>query len=125
MVTPELIRAYADASGDFNPVHVDPEFAARAYFGGIVAHGMLLLAFVNEMLSEAFDRSWLTGGKLRVRLTAPAYAGDEVSTYGSAKPGVPTSGGLLVTCRVGIKNQRGRELLLGVASVTMAAKGNP
>lgn len=121
-ITPALIRAYAQASGDLNPLHLDPEFAARTHFGGIVAHGMLLLAFIDEMLSEAFEESWLAGGKLRVTLKAPAYVGDELSTFGSATPGIPVGRRLLVTCRVGIKSQRGQELLSGVASVRVPAK---
>ena len=45
-VAQENISLYAHASGDHNPIHLDEEFAARSQFGRIVAHGMLVLAYV-------------------------------------------------------------------------------
>ena len=55
-VTPELTRThfvrYAGASGDFNPLHTDPKFGELAGTGGIIAHGMLIMGFVGQMLSD-------------------------------------------------------------------------
>lgn len=42
-VTQAGIDAYAELSGDFNPLHVDPEAAAASEFGGIIAHGPIAL----------------------------------------------------------------------------------
>ena len=50
-VTEERIRAYAEASGDHNPVHLDHEYAKTTQFGGIIAHGMLSMAFVSELMA--------------------------------------------------------------------------
>ena len=44
----EQIRRYSQASGDFNPVHLDEDFAASSSFGRIVAHGMMTLAFYRR-----------------------------------------------------------------------------
>jgi 3-hydroxybutyryl-CoA dehydratase len=41
MVTDELIRQFAEISGDFNPIHLDEEFAKKTRFGRRIAHGML------------------------------------------------------------------------------------
>ena len=51
------IRRYANASGDFNPVHLDEQFAANSSFGRIVAHGMMTLAFISEMMTAHFRRA--------------------------------------------------------------------
>ncbi|MDP6102673.1 MAG: MaoC/PaaZ C-terminal domain-containing protein, partial [Dehalococcoidia bacterium] len=59
VVTQEYINAYAEASGDHNPLHLDQKFAADTHFGQIVAHGMLVLAYVSEMMAQAFGRHWL------------------------------------------------------------------
>ena len=47
----QLVR-YAGASGDFNPLHTDPKFGELAGTGGIIAHGMLIMGFVGQMLSD-------------------------------------------------------------------------
>src|SRR6266567_9400202 len=46
----QLVR-YAGASGDFNPLHTDPKVGETLGFGGIIAHGMLIMGFVGQMLS--------------------------------------------------------------------------
>ncbi|SDM82754.1 MaoC/PaaZ C-terminal domain-containing protein [Maricaulis salignorans] len=44
--------AFAHVSGDNNPIHVDPEFAARTRFGQTVAHGALLCAVLRGLVEE-------------------------------------------------------------------------
>ena len=73
------IAAYADASGDHNPIHVDPEFARATPFGGTIAHGMLVLALIGEMMRGAFGEAWSTTGRLKVRFKAPTRPGESVT----------------------------------------------
>jgi acyl dehydratase len=78
----ETIRAYARASGDTNPIHLDDD-AARAYgLGGVVAHGMLSLALVAALAEEwaAADGRDLTA--LSGRFVAPVAAGERVQAVG-------------------------------------------
>jgi len=56
-ITQEKINLYAEASGDFNPIHIDESFAAKTPLGGTIAHGMLNLAYVSEMMTSAFGRA--------------------------------------------------------------------
>jgi 3-hydroxybutyryl-CoA dehydratase len=80
----EQLHAYADASGDHNPIHVDPEFAAGTPFGGTIAHGMLVLSLIGEMMHAAFGADWVTSGGLKVRFKAPARPGDVVRAIAEA-----------------------------------------
>jgi 3-hydroxybutyryl-CoA dehydratase len=82
-VTQERIGAYADASGDHNPIHVDPEFARATPFGGTIAHGMLVLALIGEMMRGAFGERWSASGRLKVRFKAPTRPGDTVTASAS------------------------------------------
>ena len=50
-VTQEQVESYAKAAGDFNPIHLDQEFAANTDFGGRIAHGMMIIAFISEMMT--------------------------------------------------------------------------
>ena len=54
VVTQVQIEKYARASGDFNPIHVDREFAESSRFGGTIAHGMMVAATISEMMAAAF-----------------------------------------------------------------------
>jgi acyl dehydratase len=51
-VTQEQINAYADASGDHNPIHVDPEFARAVGLPGTIAHGLLDMAILTEAVAR-------------------------------------------------------------------------
>lgn len=79
VVTQQRIDAYADASGDHNPIHVDPEFARATPFDGTIAHGMLVLALIGEMMRGVHGEAWSRSGKLKVRFKAPTRPDDTVT----------------------------------------------
>ena len=56
-ITDELIRGFAEMSGDHNPIHLDEEFAATTRFGRRIAHGMLSGAFISGVLGFEFKAS--------------------------------------------------------------------
>lgn len=111
----EKIDRYARASGDFNPIHVDPAFAAQTPFGGTIAHGMLLLAYLSEMLTAAFGRTWLAGGRLKIRFKGAARPGDVVTARGRVQR-VKGERGI---CSVECLNQQGQVLVAGQAEVKL------
>ena len=93
-VTQEQIAAYAEASGDRNPIHLDPEFARRVGLAGTIAHGMLEMAVLAEAVSRwagGYDRLL----ELRCRFSKPLFPGDEITCTGrvvavGAPPGTAT-----------------------------------
>ncbi|UCC90404.1 MAG: MaoC family dehydratase [Dehalococcoidia bacterium] len=118
-ITQKDINLYAEASGDFNPIHVDESFAAQTPLGGTIAHGMLILAYISEMMTEAFGQSWLSGGKLSVRFKAPARPGDTITASGKIdsiehKEGIP-----YVNCSIESCNQKGETVITGGAVVKL------
>ena len=52
--TREDLRRYAEASGDLNPLHLDPEFARQAGFDDVIVHGMLGMALLGRLVTESF-----------------------------------------------------------------------
>ena len=84
-VTQSVINGYADASGDRNPIHVDPEFARSGPFGRTIAHGLMTLAYVSQMLNQwtsgAFDES----GEVEIAFVAPVFAGEIVEVAGEVE----------------------------------------
>lgn len=68
----KTIDRWATITGDFNPLHVQPEFAEKTRFGGTIAHGHLSLALVLGEMLKLVGPEWLHGGALRnVRFRAP------------------------------------------------------
>ena len=53
----QMLKAYAEASGDFNPIHLDEEFAKSVGLPNVIAHGMLTMALAGEAV-----RRWMADG---------------------------------------------------------------
>ena len=121
--TQERVNAYAEASGDHNPIHLDEAYASKSQFGTRIAHGMLSLALVAEMLATEFPDTWHSGGKLKVRFTAPIIPGETVTTYGEITSidviGDETGGIRIATCTVGCKKPDGTDAVTGRATVPL------
>ena len=79
-VNDELIRAFAEVSGDHNPIHLDDGFAAKTRFGRRIAHGMLSGAFISAVLGNEFRERKIVYLSQRMRFTAPVFIGDIITT---------------------------------------------
>ena len=120
VITREQIRRYSQVSGDFNPVHLDEEFAAQSSFGSVVAHGMMTLAFLSEMLARGFGAAWLETGSLKVRFKRPAYPGDKLRTWGRVTERREEAGHTIVRCSVALLNAKdNEEVITGAATVRL------
>ena len=113
------INLYAEASRDFNPIHTDESFARKTPLGGTIAHGMLILAYISQMMTAAFGENWLTGGKLNVRFKAPARPGDVITVSGRITRVEPDEGCTMCRCEVLCENQEGEAVISGDAKVTV------
>jgi len=118
-VTQEHVRMYAQASADHNPLHLDEEFAASTQFGKPIAHGMLALALISEMMARNFGQNWLCGGDVRSRFKGPVYVGEEVSIQGKVTKEAEAETGRLLTCNVVLKNSKDEDAVTAVATVTL------
>lgn len=101
---------YAGASGDFNPIHVDNEFAEKVGLGGVIAHGLLNMAFLVKVITD-----WLGDpGNLRrckVRFAANVRPGDSITARGKVTEKRVEDGKQLVVMDVTVVNQEGVEVL--------------
>ena len=119
-VTQDRVAAYAHASGDHNPIHLDEDFAASTRFGQRIAHGMLSLAFVWEMMSVNYPSTWHDGGTVKTRFTSPVVPGEEVVIGGSVKRVRTINGKDSVECDVSVTRPNGEKALTGTATVPLA-----
>ncbi|HVA91673.1 MAG TPA: MaoC family dehydratase [Chloroflexota bacterium] len=118
-VTAERVRAYADAANDHNPIHLDEGFAATTHFGGTIAHGMLLLAYLSRLLSERFGCAWVENGALDARFRGPAMVGASVRVQGAVRSVTATPDGLQVECALQCADPGGQTLVQATARVCL------
>ena len=109
-----MLNRYADASGDHNPIHTDEAFAKTTPMGGTIAHGMLVLSTISQMMAAGFGERWLTSGTLDVRFRAPARPGDTVTARAKPVDGAPAG---RQRYSVECVNQRDELLIAGTAEV--------
>ena len=107
-ITREGIKAYADASGDQNPIHQDDEIARMMGLPGVIAHGMLSYGLLTRALTDFLgDPARLQG--LRVRFSAMVVPGDTVTCRGSVDSLDEAAG--TAALNVWVENQRGEKVL--------------
>ena len=84
-ITQEQVNTFADATGDHQWIHVDPERAAEGPFGGPVAHGYLTLAMLPMLLGEIVSVSdaviGVNYGAEKIRFTSPVPVGSRVRAH--------------------------------------------
>ena len=117
-VTQEVINKYAETSGDFNPLHVDPEFARSTPYKGTIAHGLLSLAYISEMMGSFFGEGWLSGGEMDVKFLAPVRPGDSITVQGIVKE-IAEQDNTVVFCDVVCLNQNKVKVVAGTTRAVL------
>src|SRR5438067_5283360 len=103
----EQIAAYAEASGDHNPIHLDDGFARSVGLPGVIAHGMLQMGLMASVAAEA------AGGPHRLRRISVRFGGMVVPGDTVTFRAEPSGDGRLGLSAV---NQRGEPVLTKVAA---------
>ncbi|GAF47591.1 MaoC/PaaZ C-terminal domain-containing protein [Rhodococcus wratislaviensis] len=102
-----VLAGFAEASGDRNPLHLDPEAARAAGEPDVIAHGMLSMAYLGRLLTDVFPHAVLDEWKLRfvaktpvgaqptahARTTAERHDGIDVEVWTELQDGTVTSRG--------------------------------
>jgi len=116
----EQLNRYAAASGDFNPIHLNEEAAHRVGLDGIIAHGMLSMAFLGQYVSQliASDPQVLIAN-LKVRYLGMVRLGDTLTCCGVVKNSAGSDGHTTVTIECWAQNQRGEKVTVGEADVVV------
>ena len=115
LVTDEVIRKFAEVSGDHNPIHLDEQFAKGTRFGRRIAHGMLSGAFISAVLGYELTERKIVYLSQTLKFTLPVFIGDTVTTTATItniredKP--------VVTLETVCTNQNGETLVTGEAVV--------
>ena len=108
-VTQERINLFADATGDHQWIHIDPERAAKGPFGTTIAHGFLTLSLLPEMSASAMEvldtRMGVNYGLGRVRFPAPVPVGSRLRGHFKLTKFEPLEGGAQLTVEVTMERE--------------------
>jgi acyl dehydratase len=100
-VTQERINTFADATGDHQWIHVDPEKAAAGPFGAPIAHGYLTLSLFIPLFTELLDVQGVTTkvnyGLNKVRFPSPVKVGSRIRLVAGLTDVEEVPGGVQIT----------------------------
>ena len=106
----QLVR-YAGASGDFNPLHTDPKIGELIGVGGIIAHGMLIMGFVGQLLSDYVGPTTLR--KFDVRFKGMTRLDDVITCTGTITEKYETDAEACIAGKVQATDQNGEVKVAG------------
>ncbi len=110
-VTHQQLVRYAGASGDFNPLHTDPKIGEMIGTGGIIAHGMLIMGFVGQMLSDYVGPTALR--KFGVRFKGMTHLDDVITCTGTITEKYEADGEARIAGKVQAADQNGNVKVTG------------
>lgn len=114
-ITDSVVRAFAELSGDYNPIHLDEEFAAKTRFGKRIAHGMISGALISAVLGYEFKERKIVYLSQTLKFTAPVFLDDTITataTVTNIREDKP-----IVTLETVCANQSGETVVTGEAVV--------
>ena len=113
--TEQQLVMWAGASGDYNPIHYDKDFALARGLPGVVVHGQLSTAFICQMLSDWYGKKGSLA-KLNVSYKGLNFPGDTLVCRGIVREKL---GDGLIALDVRVENQRGEKTVTGTAVVKL------
>lgn len=112
-LTADHVRAFAELSGDYNPLHFDPEFAARTKFGRLVVQGGLTTGLLHALVAMDMPGPGTVFLSQNWKFTAPVYIGDTIAARAevlSLHPSKPVT-----RLAISVTRQDGKTVLEGEA----------
>jgi len=117
-ITESDIEAFAEVTGDRNPVHLDEEFAKTTRFGRRIAHGMLTASLISSVLANQLPGEGSVYLGQTLQFVAPVFPGDEITarvTVTEVRENRP-----IVKLETVCVNQRGETVIRGEATVLVS-----
>lgn len=116
-ITDAVVRAFAELSGDYNPIHLDEEFAQNTRFGKRIAHGMISAALISAVLGNEFKERKIVYLSQTLKFVAPVFIDDSVTataTVAAIREDKP-----IVTIETVCTNQNGETVVTGEGKIML------
>lgn len=114
-VDQEMVRKYAEITGDYNPLHFDAEFAAKTRFGRLMAQGGIATGLLHALVAMEMPGPGSVFMRQSWSFPAPVYIGDTLRAEATVKSVRPKRN--MAELEFEVKNQDGTVVLTGEALV--------
>ena len=115
IINDEIVGNFAKISGDFNPLHMDEQYAIKTKFGKRVCHGMLLSSFFSRLVGMYLPGKNALYFSQNLNFVGPCFIGDQVTIKGEVTDKSEST--KIIKLKTTIKNQDGKSLVEGTAQV--------
>ncbi|MFS4459612.1 MaoC family dehydratase [Bdellovibrio sp. HCB2-146] len=119
-ITDQMVRKFADVSGDHNPIHLDDEYAKNTRFKRRIAHGMIVGALISRALVDGIGRGGIYMGQ-NLKFVNPVYI-DDVVTVTIKITNIRREKGIAMV-ETNATKENGDIVVKGEAMIMMAAPG--
>lgn len=109
------LDSFAKISGDYNPLHMDKEYASKTKFKKRICHGMLLASFFSKLVGMYIPGKNALYFSQTLNFQTPCYVGDSIAVEGEVVDKSDST--RIITIKTGIYNQSGTCLVDGIAKV--------
>jgi len=114
-ITETDVMLYAGITGDFNPVHINEEYAKTTRFGGRIAHGGLAEVLIAPVIGMKLPGPGTIALERTVRFKAPVHFGDTITAKATVAEKIPEKNIVVLKCEW--RNQRGELVMEGTVKV--------
>ena len=115
---------WAGASGDYNPIHYDKDYAQSRGLDGVIVHGQLVYCFLGQLMTD-----WAgEGGSLRqlsCSYRGMNFPGEEITCRGKVTKKYVENGHQCIECNIWAENPKGERTVSGRAVVILPSRGSP
>ena len=117
-VTQEQLCRYAEASGDYNPIHLSEEAAHNVGLDSVIAHVMLSMAFLGQFIQQQIANiPQALLAHLKVRYVAMVRLRDTLTCHGVVKHNTSVDGQTSISIECWAQNQKGEKVTIGDAAI--------
>ena len=117
-ITRNMLSSYSKASGDLNPIHIDPVFARKAGLKDVIAHGMLVMAYLSRTLTDVFPHSSLVS--FSSQFISMTLIGDRLTCFGTiVKKNIDEKNSVTLEISMKVLNQDKEKRILGTATINL------
>ena len=121
--TSRQLVMWAGASGDYNPIHYDKDFAQSRGLPGVVVHGQLASCFLGQMVTDWIGEQGRLK-KLTLTYRGMNFPGETLVCKGTVTKKYIEDGQHFVVCSLWTENPKGEKTVTGTAVVTLPSRGS-
>ena len=114
-VTEKMTESFAELSGDYNPIHIDQEYASKTKFGKKICHGMLLASFFSRLIGMYIPGKNALYFSQSLNFKNPCFINDKITIVGLVIE--KKSSTQMIKLKTTIKNLKNQIILDGEAKV--------